>query len=250
MALPDVRFRLMVVLGLLTPGAAFPGQLVCASGPARVALVELFTSEGCSSCPPAEQWLADRRTDPGLWHAFVPVAWHVTYWDQLGWADRWAQRAFADRQYAYASVWHSESVYTPCFVRNGREWRPGRAEAPEPPVGTLAVRYDPQTGALDATFRPADPAPGPGFELHAVQLGGGVRSEVKAGENAGRSLAHEFVALAAAHGEFTGRAGTYRATLTFPLAPRRDIPRRALAVWVTRRGELAPLQATGGWLDR
>ena len=189
MALPDVRFRLMVVLGLLTPGAAFPGQLVCASGPAQVALVELFTSEGCSSCPPAEQWLADRRTDPGLWHAFVPVAWHVIYWDGLGWADRWAQRAFADRQYAYASAWHGESVYTPCFVRNGREWRPGRADVPERSGGTLAVRYDPQTGALDATFRPANPTPGLVFELYAVQLGGGLRSQVKAGENAGRVLA-------------------------------------------------------------
>lgn len=239
----------MAILALLSPGSAGAVGVEFASGPGQVALVELFTSEGCSSCPPAEQWLADRRTDPGLWHAFVPVVWHVIYWDGLGWADRWAQRAFTDRQYAYASAWHGESVYTPCFVRNGREWRPGRADVPERSGGTLAVRYDPQTGALDATFRPANPTPGLVFELYAVQLGGGLRSQVKAGENAGRVLGHEFVALAVARREFADQAGTCRAMLTFPIPAGRDIPRRALAVWVTPRGELTPLQATGGWLE-
>ena len=110
-------------------------ELAFSSGTAQIALIELFTSEGCSSCPPAEQWLAGRRADAGLWREFVPVAWHVTYWDQLGWADRFGQRAFTDRQYAYAAAWHSDSVYTPCFVRDGVEWRPGRAAGVGHPAG-------------------------------------------------------------------------------------------------------------------
>ena len=66
------------------------------SGPQPVWLLELFTSEGCSSCPPAEKWLGALREDPRLWHEFVPVAWHVDYWDRLGWRDRFSAIVGAD----------------------------------------------------------------------------------------------------------------------------------------------------------
>src|SRR5262249_21741196 len=69
------------------------------SGPTRVALIELYTSEGCSSCPPAEKWLGTLRDDNGLWKTFVPVAWHVNYWDKLGWPDRFASREGTQREY-------------------------------------------------------------------------------------------------------------------------------------------------------
>ncbi|HTX64703.1 MAG TPA: DUF1223 domain-containing protein, partial [Opitutaceae bacterium] len=82
--------RLVVLLAFLAPSVAAAADTILQSGPARVVLVELFTSEGCSSCPPAERWLAARRGDRGLWRDFVPVAWHVTYWDNLGWPDRLA----------------------------------------------------------------------------------------------------------------------------------------------------------------
>ena len=80
------------------------------SGPAQVALVELYTSEGCSSCPPAERWLGELRTAPGLWRDFVPVAWHVDYWNRLGWPDRFSTKEFTARQYAVAAAWRSDSV--------------------------------------------------------------------------------------------------------------------------------------------
>src|SRR5262249_51627062 len=98
------------------------------SGPARVALIELYTSEGCSSCPPAEKWLGELSHDPGLWTQFVPVAFHVNYWDHLGWRDALATKIFTAREYAYADAWGAASVYTPCFVRNGREWHPRATE--------------------------------------------------------------------------------------------------------------------------
>ena len=83
------------------------------SGPAQTALIELFSSEGCSSCPPAERWLGSLRTEPGLWRGFVPVAFHVDYWNRLGWPDRFSTREFTAREYDYAAAWHSDSVYTP-----------------------------------------------------------------------------------------------------------------------------------------
>jgi hypothetical protein len=196
---------------------------------------------------PCFSWLAERRADAGLWHEFVPVAWHVTYWDRLGWPDRFAQQTFNERQLAHASRWHSESVYTPCFVRNGAEWRPGRTYDPRKPAGVLHVRYDAQTGALEVEFHPVTAPPDRALEVHAVQLGGGLVSLVKVDENAGATLRHEFVALAALRGELIAAGNAYHVALTFPVSVGPAIPRRALAVGVTRRGELAPLQATGGW---
>ena len=91
-------------------------QLRFESGEKRVAFVELFTSEGCSSCPPAERTLSKLTTHPSLWKTFVPVAFHVNYWDNLGWKDRFASVEFTQRQRTYASGWNSGTVYTPEFV--------------------------------------------------------------------------------------------------------------------------------------
>ena len=74
-----------LLLGFLL--ATFPsraGSATFESGPAQVSLLELYTSEGCSSCPPAEAWMNSLKNKPGLWTAFVPVAFHVDYWNSLG----------------------------------------------------------------------------------------------------------------------------------------------------------------------
>lgn len=244
-----------LLAGVLALVAATPGRAARAvaltSGPAQVAVVELFTSEGCSSCPPAERRLAALRDEPGLWRDFVPLAFHVDYWDRLGWRDRFASRASTAREYAYAAAWRSESVYTPCFVRNGAEARGASMPAMVArggAVGVLSATY--RDGVVRATFAPAGgvPAaarttdPSAGYELHAAMLGGGILSPVKAGENGGATLAHEFVVLRMADGALA-------APLSITVPEVAGVRRHALAVWVTRRGELAPLQATGGWLD-
>src|ERR1044071_2524185 len=93
------------------------------SGETQNSLVELFTSEGCSSCPPAEKWLSTLKSSQDLWKKTVPVAFHVDYWDHLGWRDRFAKPEFTSRQQRYAAEWGGDSVYTPGFVVNGKEWR-------------------------------------------------------------------------------------------------------------------------------
>jgi hypothetical protein len=211
------------------------------SGPAQTALIELFSSEGCSSCPPAERWLASLRDEPGLWRDFVPVAFHVDYWNRLGWPDRFSTREFTAREYDYAAAWHSDSVYTPCMVHNGTEARGSRELlAPGGPAGRLTATYD---GALlKAEFSSSAPSDTRTYEIHAAILGAGIVSYVTAGENSGETLRQEFVALILVH----GAPGTEIALRRPKTA---GVPRQALAVWVTRRGELAPLQATGGWLE-
>ncbi len=238
-----------VLLAVLAPLARSAEPIHLASGPARVSLIELYTSEGCSSCPPAERWLGQLRDQAGLWRDFVPVAFHVDYWNRLGWPDRFSTRGFTDREYAYASAWGTDTVYTPCFVRDGAEWRARevpRASATAKPVGTLTVDYDGAT--LRAEFASAGGEAGrakpAAYEIHAAILGAGIVSKVSSGENRGETLRHEFIALVVARGT-PGR--DLALALAVPVVA--GVPRHALAVWVTRRGELAPVQAAGGWLD-
>lgn len=136
-------WRVLFVLAsiVLASEVARADQLRFESGEKRVAFVELFTSEGCSSCPPAERTLLKLTTHPSLWKTFVPVAFHVNYWDNLGWKDWMASVEFTRRQRTYASGWRSGTVYTPEFVLNGREWQWAGAD-------TLAHESDEMPGVL------------------------------------------------------------------------------------------------------
>ena len=88
-----------------------------------VALVELFTSEGCSSCPPADRWLQNLPRQGYSFDKVVPLSLHVGYWDHIGWKDPYAQQRFTDRQRNYASLRRSSSVYTPQIVLAGNDFR-------------------------------------------------------------------------------------------------------------------------------
>src|SRR5437762_7982575 len=92
------------------------------SAPQRTHLIELFTSQGCSSCPPAEAWLSNLKNEPRLWQDFVPLAFHVDYWDHLGWRDLFASKLWTERQADYSARWKAETVYTPAFVLDGMAW--------------------------------------------------------------------------------------------------------------------------------
>jgi hypothetical protein len=223
------------------------------SGPNRVSLIELYTSEGCSSCPPAERWLGALREAPGLWRDFVPVAMHVNYWDRLGWTDRFASRQFTEREYAYAKQWSAGNVYTPCFVRDGIEWHAGSRPpaASRDKVGVLSVSLR-EGGLARVEFSPASipRSTTENLEVHVALLGSGFSSKVTAGENRGETLRHEFVALALeSHALPPSDGAGYRAEFPLPRAAITDAPRHAVAVWITRQGGLIPVQATGGWLE-
>lgn len=223
-----------------------------ASGVERTRLIELFTSEGCSSCPPAEDWLSGLRDHPRLWRDFVPVSFHVVYWDNLGWPDRLASKAFTDRQYALAAAWHSDSVYTPCFALDGAEWKVlllrNTPAAVATHAGILRVDYG-EDGKARVSFAPdATPRTTAGYEAHLAMLGGGIATDVKAGENAGRTLQHEFAALTLVNAPLKPDAGGWSAEATLVRPKIAGIKNLALAAWITRKGELAPVQATGGWL--
>jgi hypothetical protein len=238
-----------VLLGAALPVAGAPeAGTTFSSGPRRVVLIELFTSEGCSSCPPADRWLSGLKTDPALWRNFVPIAFHVDYWDDIGWRDRFAQAAFSDRQRRYARAGAARTVYTPGVFRQGREWR-GWDRAPaavvdRPRVGDLslsmtaagvAVRFEDESGV------------GRSWTVHLAVLGMNLETPVSAGENAGRMLRHDFVALEVVSVPLARERGGYTAMVAWPERVSRGSG-LALAAWVSEVGQQVPIQSVGGFL--
>ena len=184
------------------------------SGPQKVRLIELFTSEGCSSCPPAEAWLSKLKSDPRLWKDFVPLAFHVDYWDHLGWRDPFASKEWTARQYRYSAAWKNDGVYTPGFVVDARE-----SQDRNIPTSSSAAND---------------------VDLHVAMLGFDLNTKPSAGENNGRNLRQDFVVLSVVNEKMSsGKAEIHLAT---------DSRAGAVAAWITAPNQLEPIQAVGGWL--
>lgn len=188
---------------LVLPSAVAGGACEARSGPQRALLVELYTSEGCSSCPPADRWLGG-LADAAKRGDVVPLAFHVDYWDYLGWRDPYARAAFSQRQREAAWRQRERTVFTPQVLADSRtlyDWRDHGAFA-----GALAqVRAHPASVDLRLMLDTAGPTPS--VHLNAVKHPGaptaadvylarwesGLQSAVRAGENSGALLRHDFV---------------------------------------------------------
>ena len=220
-------------------------RLSLSSGLAPTPVLELFTSQGCSSCPPADRWLSRLREHPQLWDGLIPLAFHVDYWDRLGWPDPFANPGHSARQRAYARSGASAAVYTPGFILAGREWRGWFQGRPlrlpkDAEVGTLGLQL--AGNRLKLSFSASTPAP-PDLSAHVARLGFGLRTEVSRGENAGSRLRHDFVVLSL---QQIAPNGTHSWKTRLPPAPRGE--RQAIVAWLSAPGQLAPYQAVGGWL--
>jgi hypothetical protein len=228
------------------PGSS-PPATTFESGETQNSLIELFTSEGCSSCPPAEKWLSTLKSNQDLWKMIVPVAFHVDYWDRLGWRDRFAKPEFTARQQRYAAAWGGDSVYTPGFVVNGKEWRGWFGSNGIPTsstkVGVLRVSLG-NNGKLSATFVPETTRPR-ALALNVALLGNDLESDVKRGENSGRKLRHDFVVLNLIKIDMANESNRWTGSVALAMRSGNDKP-GALAAWITENG--TPIQATGGWL--
>ncbi len=224
------------------------------SGPQRVSVLELFTSEGCSSCPSAEAWLARLRAHPGLWKRVVPLNFHVDYWDRLGWPDKFADATHTRRQYRHVEKLGLGSAYTPGFVLEGREWRgffSPRKQTPEfapgPETGSLRLR---ESGdAVEVEFRPAGEVEGP-FVVYASVLGFDMANDIRAGENRGRKLVQNFVVLGVSRAETEAKSGLLRVELEAPVRAADRPPEHAVVAWVERAGDPTPIQAVGYGVPR
>lgn len=169
-------------------------------------LVELFTSEGCSDCPPADTILVRLVADQPIGGAeVIALGEHVDYWDQLGWRDRFSSAALTHRQQTYGSHFNLDSVYTPQMVVDGRTQFVGsdaaaarraieRAAAAE--HASIGLRVDSESDrAIAVTVNVAGAQHGRGdrADLHLAVTEDGVVTDVKRGENHGRTLTHAAV---------------------------------------------------------
>ena len=176
----------------------------------------------------------------------MPVAFHVDYWDRLGWRDPFASKAWTARQYQYSARWNSSSVYTPGFVLDGREWRnDGAPSAGSESPGVLKVSLA-DSEKVTASFQSSKGDNNP-LELHVARLGFGLNIHVKAGENSGRKLLHDFVVLSLE----TAKINDGKAELRSPVPAAQQDPssRRALVAWVSEQGQIEPIQAAGAWIQ-
>ncbi len=176
------------------------GPALAGAEPRPQVLVELFTSEGCSSCPPADAALAALARDPAFAAAeVVPLELHVDYWNQLGWADPFSAPEFTARQEAYARVLGGDGLYTPQMVVDG--WISGVASPSglKRGVQKAAGRGKARLEVLVASARPGldvvvRPPAGLSGRLLVALSEDRLSSKVERGENRGLTLAHGPVA--------------------------------------------------------
>jgi hypothetical protein len=247
----STRYFATLVSGVLLACMAtstLAAPFVIESPPERVALLELYTSEGCSSCPPADRWVSGLKTQPDLWRRFIPVSFHVDYWDYIGWPDRFASPAYSDRQRRHASEQSMRTIYTPGFFLNGAEWRwRGRdlqADLEKAPAGILQL----EISDADLTIRFDSELPHGGLQASVALLGFGIETQVKAGENAGRTLNHDFVVLSIDLAPLKRDGDVFKATLA-PPSRTVEAERYAIVAWVNSEGNQVPIQAAGGWWE-
>ena len=200
-----MRFRPLFSVSLAILAIQLPLQAVApADTPTSVAIVELFTSEGCSSCPPADALLQKihlKQTSSG--QLIVGISEHVTYWNNLGWKDQYSDQTFTNRQEIYASRFSAEGPYTPQMVLNGYDQFVGsnggaleqalRTDAHRKHANLTIVSATRQANELALKFSLVGAA-SKSLDIVAVLTDDEDRSNVLRGENSGRSLQHVSVA--------------------------------------------------------
>ncbi|WP_457417676.1 DUF1223 domain-containing protein [Roseateles sp. P5_E7] len=183
---------LSLLLALAMPAVSFAQTCPAAtvqSGAAVARVVELYTSEGCSSCPPADHWLSSLKGQPGV----ITAAFHVDYWNGLGWPDRFSSPALTERQQQGVGVNGARQAYTPQIVVNGRDWRGARLLPPSAEPARVKLGWARlASGELRLSAEALAGAP-ERIQLWWVRVEDGHQSRVRAGENRGETLNHDSV---------------------------------------------------------
>ena len=192
----------LALLAVCSPARAY--ECSAQTGGHRIALLELYTSEGCNSCPPADHWLSTLETNSALRDRVVPLALHVDYWDYIGWRDPYAIALHTQRQRATVTKSGGEIVYTPQFLLNGRDfrgWQRDRlireldnlARQPAPAELMINARGTNASSPVTVTLKGQLRERHAHAELFFVWYENRLSSAVRAGENSGRTLSHERV---------------------------------------------------------
>jgi hypothetical protein len=247
-----VLFSVLVALPLIAPAA--PMACKAASGLQTAAVLELYTSEGCNSCPPADHQMSTLM-DSGLTaERVVPLGFHVDYWDYIGWKDRFASPAYAIRQRDLANLGGARVVYTPQFFLNGQDFRGGESRLKNliGAVNKTSARADIQI-SLEASTAAQWDVVGQVHVPLAVNAKDAVVylavyenrlvSAVKAGENKGVTLKHDFVVREWLGPLLMDSSGKLALKRTLQLKPEQKMKDSGVAVIVQNQRTSEVLQA-------
>lgn len=242
-------FQLILVFAL---SSATEAQVMYQSGPDQTHLIELYSTQSCSSCPPAQEWVSNLKKDKSLWKSFIPIVFHVDYWDYLGWKDPYSEKKYSRRQRKYVSEWKSRTAYTPMFVLNGQESRtnliqPGIKNSPGKP-GLLKVKQTTKK-IFQVEYFPKGQSQGP-LTLNFAIVGLGISTKVTAGENSGNTLKHDFLTLWSQQKLMKKSQKNYISKISIDVSKIKIAPEYGLVFWVTSNQNLTPIQATGGPVKR
>jgi len=221
------------------------------SGNEKVSLLELYTSQGCSSCPPADKWLSNLKQEKTLFTKFIPLAFHVTYWNYIGWSDVFANSANDNRQRVYANeLWRKDSVYTPQFVVDTKEYREWFGDKSLPKfsdkyAGNLEVTLNENNNIIvkynNKNIKNKD------VIVNIVIAGFDYSIDIKRGENSRKTLEHDFVVLKHIKENTMIKNHTlhYQTTLSNVGDTNH---KKALVVWISDRKH-KQLQAVGNYIE-
>lgn len=245
------KYTFLLILFLMMASLSSSAEVLISSPTTRVSLLELYTSEGCSSCPPADKWLSKLKSHPGLWNSIIPVGFHVDYWNYIGWEDRFSSPEYAARQRRYAKSKNLKTVYTPGFLLNGQEWRSffglrKLSVDSDKEVGRLKLKINDME--LKVEYRPTENMSDKTLILNIAVLGFDIKTNVRAGENRNKELNHDFTVLGFKTVPLYKNQSVYEVMTELP-----DIvetaPRMAVSAWINKENDMTPMQAAGGWLD-
>jgi hypothetical protein len=216
---------------ILTAAAAFlalsavsvRAECTAASAERRVPLLELYTSEGCDSCPPTDRWVSQLPSRGLAAERVVVLAFHVDYWDRLGWSDRFGQARFSQRQREINDRNRSRVVYTPQLLLNGKDYRRAGDDAFARRIADL------NRDRSRALIKLALANTGERLDVNGTWTASGasdaqawlaiyenrLSSEIKAGENRGKRLDHDYVVR-----DLAGPYAMSAISHTFALDPR------------------------------
>jgi hypothetical protein len=204
----SLKRNLVIAFSLmsLVAQSAIAAECSAKSGATTVPLLELYTSEGCSSCPPADKWLGSLKPDPSK---FTTLAFHVDYWDYIGWKDKFSKAEYSARQRKIAAFTGAGFVYTPQFVMNGRDFKgadDSRLRQSIENNAKLASRANLSLDAItlangDISLKTSAQAVKPAdakndimkADIFVAVYENKLVSEIKAGENNGSTLKHDYV---------------------------------------------------------
>ena len=200
------RILLSAIFSIGTVSSALGGECSAKNADHRVALLELYTSEGCNSCPPVDEWVSKLPSKGLTGDRVVPLAFHVDYWNYLGWQDEFAQKKFTERQRQMAQLHHSTLIYTPQLVLNGSPYHSGffldntseqiegiNRQKPLAQINLLLRQPDAGELHVSGKITLLGSVERQNVQAYLALYENNLSNRVTAGENSGRTLHHDFV---------------------------------------------------------